>query len=97
MLSICCPWCDLRDETEFHCGGEAHLVRPHHPETLSDEAWAAYLFTRTNLKGLCRERWVHRHGCRRWFNVLRDTVTNEIVAVYKIDEPLVATGEAAAV
>jgi len=24
------------------------------------------------------ERWVHTAGCRRWFNVVRDTVTHEI-------------------
>lgn len=96
MLLIRCPWCGLRDETEFHCGGEAHRVRPHNPDVLGDEAWAAYLFMRTNTKGQHRERWVHRYGCRRWFNALRDTVTNEIVAVYKVDEQLVATSEAAA-
>jgi heterotetrameric sarcosine oxidase delta subunit len=24
------------------------------------------------------ERWVHTAGCRRWFNLVRDTVTDEI-------------------
>ncbi|OUS18618.1 hypothetical protein A9Q97_00645, partial [Rhodospirillales bacterium 47_12_T64] len=33
-----------------------------------------------------RERWVHSDGCRRWFNVARNTVTNEIVSVYKTGE-----------
>jgi len=42
-------------------------------------------FTWDNKKGVYLERWVHRHGCRRWFNIARDTVTNEIKAVYKID------------
>ena len=37
---------------------------------------------RTNPKGRSRERWVHTHGCRRWFNVLRDTTTERILAVY---------------
>jgi heterotetrameric sarcosine oxidase delta subunit len=24
------------------------------------------------------ERWVHTAGCRRWFNLVRDTVTHHI-------------------
>lgn len=39
---------------------------------------------RTNPKGAHRERWVHSHGCRRWFNVERHTVTNQILRVYPI-------------
>ena len=41
---------------------------------------------RTNRKGLNLERWVHTHGCRRWFNVARDTVTHRIEAVYGMGE-----------
>lgn len=95
MLLIPCPWCGLRDETEFHCGGEAHINRPSDPDKVDDEQWAAYLFLRSNPKGLHRERWLHRHGCRRWFNVLRHTVTHEIVTVYKIGEKPVASEAAA--
>ena len=86
MLLIDCPWCGLREESEFHCGGEAHIVRPPRPEELSDSEWAHYLFMRTNPKGRHRERWVHEAGCRRWFNVERDTVTHEITAVYRMGE-----------
>ena len=87
MLLISCPWCGERDETEFRCGGEAHLARPAEPDALSDEAWGEYLFLRRNPKGRFHERWVHSLGCRRWFNVVRDTVTHEIVAIYKMGEP----------
>ena len=87
MLLIECPWCGPREESEFHCGGEAHIVRPARPEALSDAEWADYLFMRTNPKGAHRERWVHEAGCRRWFNVERDTVTHEITAVYRMGEP----------
>lgn len=88
MLLIPCPWCGPRDEVEFSYGGEAHIQRPADPDSLSDEAWADYLFMRKNPMGLHRERWVHGHGCRRWFNVVRDTVTNQISASYKIgDKP----------
>ena len=87
MLLISCPWCGPRDEVEFSCGGEAHIARPENPEALSDAAWADYLFNRTNPKGPHAERWVHTHGCRRWFNVVRDTATNEILAVYEMGTP----------
>ncbi len=86
MLLIPCPWCGPRDEHEFAYGGEAHIARPLDPDALSDEAWADYLFMRTNPKGRHRERWVHAHGCRRWFNVARDTASHEILAVYKMGE-----------
>ncbi len=86
MLLIECPWCGLREESEFRCGGEADIVRPVDPGTLSDAEWADYLFMRANPKGRHRERWVHEYGCRRWFNVERDTVTHEILAVYRMDE-----------
>jgi heterotetrameric sarcosine oxidase delta subunit len=87
MLLIPCPWCGARSQEEFVCRGEAHIARPAAPERLSDAEWADYLFLRTNPKGLHAERWLHRHGCRRWFNVLRDTVSDRIVAVYQPDEP----------
>ena len=84
MFVIHCPYCGEREETEFHQGGEAHIERPKDPDKLTDEEWADYLFMRKNTKGLFLERWVHRHGCRRWFNVARDTHTNEILAVYEM-------------
>jgi sarcosine oxidase, subunit delta len=86
MLLITCPWCGPRDEVEFHCGGEAHIIRPKDPDALSDAEWADYLFMRSNPKGVHRERWVHTQGCRRWFNVLRHTVSHQILAVYRIGE-----------
>ena len=87
MLLIPCPWCGPRDETEFSCGGEAHIARPKEPAALSDAAWADYLFSRRNTKGQYHERWVHTDGCRRWFNVERDTRTHEITNVYLMGAP----------
>ncbi len=86
MHLIPCPWCGPREESEFACGGEAHISRPPDPDGLSDAAWADYVFMRTNPKGPHRERWVHVHGCRRWFNVVRDTLSHRIVAVYSMGE-----------
>ena len=74
MLQIECPWCGARDQEEFQYGGEAHIVRPENPESLTDTQWADYLFNRANVKGVHAEQWCHAAGCRRWFNVLRDTV-----------------------
>ena len=93
MLLIDCPWCGPRDETEFSYGGEAHIARPTDTDKLSDEAWANYVFLRSNPKGVHRERWFHAHGCRRWFNLARHTVSHEILAVYKMGERPELPGE----
>ena len=82
MLLIDCPWCGPRDEIEFSYGGEAHRVRPADPQALTDAEWAEFLFIRRNTRGAHKERWVHSHGCRRWFNIERHTVTYEILKVY---------------
>ena len=84
MLRIPCPWCGIRDETEFRFGGEAHVERP--GLEVSDAEWADYLFNRENPKGLHYERWCHVYGCSQWFNVVRDTVTHELHAVYEMGE-----------
>ncbi|AZP15905.1 sarcosine oxidase subunit alpha family protein [Streptomyces aquilus] len=86
MLLIPCPWCGPRDEAEFHYGGQAHVPYPETPSSLTDEEWARYLFFRDNPKGPFAERWSHAAGCRRWFNAIRDTSTNEILTVYRPGE-----------
>ena len=82
MLLIECPWCGPRDEAEFAYGGEAHIARPTEPDKLSDAEWAEYLFLASNPRGTYLERWRHAHGCRRWFNAVRDTYTHEIIEIY---------------
>lgn len=82
MLLITCPHCGPREETEFACGGEAHIARPLAENSISDAEFADYLFLRDNPKGLFLERWRHTAGCRRWFNIARDTVSHEIIEVY---------------
>ena len=82
MMLITCPFCGPREETEFSCGGEAHIARPLAENKISDADFADYLFMRDNPKGLFLERWRHSAGCRRWFNVARDTVSHEIVEIY---------------
>ncbi|TCP51873.1 sarcosine oxidase subunit delta [Tamaricihabitans halophyticus] len=84
MLLIECPWCGGRDETEFGYGGQAHVPYPEDPHALTDAQWAEYVFIRDNPRGPYAERWVHSAGCRRWFNAVRDTGTNDVKATYPI-------------
>ncbi|MFJ9632535.1 sarcosine oxidase subunit alpha family protein [Streptomyces sp. NPDC101175] len=93
MLLIPCPWCGPRDEAEFHYGGQTHVAYPENPADLTDEEWARYLFFRANPKGPFAERWSHAAGCRRWFNAVRDTSTNEILTVYRAGEPRPEAGD----
>jgi sarcosine oxidase, subunit delta len=94
MLQIPCPWCGPRDEIEFVCGGQSHIARPGPWNEVDDKAWGAYLFMRTNPRGVLRERWAHAVGCRQWFNVARDTVTHNIIAVYRMTDPAPVLPEA---
>lgn len=90
MLSITCPVCNAEgDETDFHYGGEAHIVRPAtvDPESVSDEAQRDYLYIRKNPIGLHFERWMCARGCGKWFHSARDTMTMEFKAYYGADEP----------
>ena len=86
MLQITCPWCGPRDDNEFHYGGEAHIARPLEASKLSDAEWAEYLFLKQNPKGPFTERWSHSAGCRQWFNVVRNTATDEIIEIYPLGE-----------
>ena len=85
MLLIECPHCGLRDEIEFRWGGEGHVTRP--VESASDAAWSDYLFYRANPKGVNFERWCHESGCRRWFNLVRDTTSHAVLDVYAMGAP----------
>lgn len=94
MLQINCPWCGVRAESEFTCGGEGGIVRPVATETMTDAQWGDYVFMRKNPKGVLHEQWRHSSGCGRWFNALRDTVSYRFQAVWKFgEEPPAAAGE----
>lgn len=97
MLQITCPWCGPRAETEFSCGGQAHIVRPLDTDALDDRQWGDYLFMRTNPKGRHFEQWHHSQGCRRWFNAERDTVSYRFAPFYQAGtQPVGATDPHAA-
>lgn len=88
MLLIRCPYCE-RDlpEIEFTGAGEAHVARPENIADVTDEEIRSYLFVRQNPKGIVFERWRHSHGCARFFNAARDSVSDRFLATYKAGEP----------
>ena len=73
-------------ENEFRYGGEAHIARPADPAAVDDTAWTDFLFMRANPKGRHAERWRHIHGCGRFFNGVRDTVSDRVLATYQPGE-----------
>jgi sarcosine oxidase subunit delta len=87
MLLIDCPYCGKRPEIEFSYGGQAHIARPTKPSELDDDQWAEFLYMRSNTKGRYAERWRHARGCGRFFNALRDTTSDQILATYVVGAP----------
>lgn len=88
MLLIRCPYCEEeRPELEFRSAGEAHIARSTDIAAISDEDFEKFFFIRSNPKGIIFERWRHMHGCARFFNAVRDTVTDKFVMTYKAGEP----------
>ena len=88
MLLIPCPICGPRPELEFRYGGQAHVVRPGaNAADLTDQQFSEFLYFRDNPKGIYTERWRHISGCGRFFNCVRDTVSDKILATYKSGEP----------
>jgi len=83
MLSIKCPVCGERPESEFFCLGEGKSHIPALDES-EEEVYQA-LYVHDNSAGVIRERWVHRRGCQEWLSVERDTRTNTIKSVGFMD------------
>ncbi|PRY64868.1 sarcosine oxidase subunit delta [Vreelandella songnenensis] len=94
MFHIFCPYCqEHREEEEFHARGQAHLMRPADPDNTSDEEWGDYLFFRNNPRGIHHEMWVHSVGCRKFFNITRNTVTYDILETYPMGEQPTITAD----
>jgi heterotetrameric sarcosine oxidase delta subunit len=79
MLRIPCPFCGVRDETEFRYRGDAQRERPQAGAELA--AFHAYVYERDNPLGWHVEWWLHVGGCRSLLKVVRHTLTHEIHAV----------------
>lgn len=84
MQQFSCPFCGLRDETEFHFAVEAGHPRPEPAETVSDADWAAYLYLHDAPKGVAEEVWLHL-TCGEYFLMIRNTVTREVLGVRALD------------
>ncbi len=80
MQLIPCPWCGPRNENEFIYQGDATVLRPPDPGAVSDEEWTSYLYLRDNPRGLHREHWNHRYGCRQWLELERNTLDHTIAS-----------------
>jgi heterotetrameric sarcosine oxidase delta subunit len=93
MLQLCCPWCGVRDETEFRYRGDATIVRP--PADAPVEEFAAYVYRRVNPHGWHREWWLHTGGCRMLFQIERHTLTHEIRNVMSPETTTAAADTAA--
>ena len=79
-----CPFCGLRDEAEFHYGGEAGNIRPEGDE-VSAERWNDYLYMRDNPKGTTREIWVHL-TCSEFFILERDSLSHAVTGASALGE-----------
>jgi sarcosine oxidase subunit delta len=78
-MRIPCPFCGVRDLTEFTYLGDASLTE--RPDPASPNAavqFHEYVHLRDNPAGLHDELWYHGGGCRSWLTVTRNTRTHVI-------------------
>lgn len=75
MMLLPCPHCGPRGVSEFAYLGEV-TSRPD-PSSATPAEWRGYLHFHRNRAGWARETWMHRAGCRRYFQLERDSTTNE--------------------
>ena len=94
MLRIDCPWCGVRDETEFRYRGDASLPRSGPGASLAE--CCAQTYERANPSGWHLEWWLHVGGCRKLLRLVRHTLTHEIHAVGQAQDRLTAPAQEAA-
>lgn len=78
-MLIPCPFCGLREHSEFAYGGDATVRRPRQAEPAWGPDWQTYVYQRTNPRGPHQEYWQHVAGCRQWLVVSRDTLTHQVL------------------
>jgi heterotetrameric sarcosine oxidase delta subunit len=81
---LACPQCGERSAYEFRFGGE---VKSRPQPDASEDAWYRYIYTKANEAGEQKEWWFHRSGCHQWFQALRDTRTNTVLATFVDKRP----------
>jgi len=77
---LACPQCGERSAYEFRFGGE---VKSRPQPGSGEDAWFRYIYTKANEAGEQKEWWFHRSGCHQWFQALRDTRTNTVLATWR--------------
>lgn len=78
MLVIECPVCGPRNSSEFSYSG---LIKPRPTGSPTQAEWRRYLYEQDNFAGFAQERWFHVNGCRKFIDVVRSSITNEITSV----------------
>ena len=89
MLLIHCPYCERTARSSSSATPARRISRARRTiAAITDEDLRRRSSSSaTNPKGLHFERWRHIHGCGRFFNAVRDTVTDRFLATYKAGEP----------
>ena len=89
-MLINCPFCGVRDHSEFSYGMDGNKRMPHIASDDEGE-WVDYVYYRDNPKGDHVELWHHIQGCRQWVKVERNTLTHAVgqcELAYKVNKPL---------
>ena len=76
MIRIPCPNCGPRNSSEFSYFGEL-WSRPA-PDAVDPAHWRHYLYDKKNPAGWTTEKWYHASGCRKFFAIERNTLTNDV-------------------
>lgn len=89
MLLIQCPYCDeALPELEFAYAGEAHIARPADPSKLTDEEWRDFPVHPVKPARPARRTLApYQRRCGRFFNALRDTVSDRFLTTYPAGQP----------
>ena len=84
MKLMTCPVNGRRAISEFAYGGELREMPD--PATVSDHAWADYVFNRNGVPGVKKEWWCHT-ASGVWFIAERDTRRDSILRTYLYSAP----------
>ena len=78
MQQFNCPFCGMRDQSEFTYVRE---VAPVPTLAAAPADWQRFVYARDNPCGAHAEWWHHNHGCRQMLEIVRDTLTHEVLEV----------------
>ena len=77
MLTLPCPFCGQRDESEFVNAGPTNSSRP--DANVSDAEWVDWLTVPENPIVFVEEIWCHAMVCVNGFTIKGHSVTDEFV------------------